>query len=54
MPSNLDRYKKDLDCLIERGGNLLNAMQTEKKVEPTPEQVNGLVDGVMKITKTVF
>lgn len=29
MQSNLDRYKKDLDCLVDKGENLLNAMQFE-------------------------
>jgi hypothetical protein len=29
MPSNLDRYKKDLDSLVGKGENLLNAMQSE-------------------------
>ncbi len=29
MSSNLERYKRDLESLIDKGGNLLNAMQAE-------------------------
>lgn len=29
MPSNLDRYKKDLDVLLDKGTTLLLAMQAE-------------------------
>jgi hypothetical protein len=40
MPSNLDRYKKDLESLIDRGRNLLNAMQAECFPEAFEKQLN--------------
>lgn len=39
MPSNLDRYKKDLDALVVRGGNLIEYMQ----LECFPEQYKSLL-----------
>jgi hypothetical protein len=39
---------------VQHLADVRNLCDHDKKVEPTAEQVNGLVDGVMKITKTVF
>ncbi|MBI2906539.1 MAG: hypothetical protein HYX92_02655 [Chloroflexi bacterium] len=39
MPSNLDRYKKDLDCLIDSGQQLRLSFQREVKwEEPTQDE----------------
>lgn len=35
-------------------GDIRNVCDHDKKVEPTAEQVNDLVEGVAKVTKTVF
>jgi hypothetical protein len=34
MPSNLDRYKKDLELLVSKGGDLFNAMQAGGPFKP--------------------
>jgi hypothetical protein len=39
---------------IQHLGDIRNLCDHSKKAEPTPEQVNDLVAGVMKITKTLF
>jgi len=39
---------------VQRLGDIRNLCDHDKKVEPTPEQVSDLVDGVKKITKTLF
>jgi len=41
MDTNLDRYKKDLDVLVGKGGALHNAMQLECFPEQfeSPEEV---------------
>jgi hypothetical protein len=44
MPSNLDRYKADLDSLIMRGGQLLNAIQLECFPERFKSQLKAKLD----------
>ena len=34
--------------------DIRNLCDHDKKIEPTPGQVNDLISGVMKITKTLF
>ncbi len=44
MPSNLDRYKKDLELLVSKGGDLFNAMQAECFPKAFEEQLEDLGD----------
>jgi hypothetical protein len=39
---------------IQHLADLRNLCDHDKKIEPTPEQVNDLISGVMKVTKTLF
>jgi hypothetical protein len=53
MLSNLDRYKKDLRSLIDKGNDLLNAMQAECFPEAFKKQVEG-IKGVDEAAVTKF
>ena len=39
---------------VQHLADIRNLCDHDRKTEPTPEQVNNLVDGVMKMTKTLF
>jgi hypothetical protein len=49
MPSNLERFKKDLKDLIDRGDNLQNAIQYESHPEEFREQLETLVEDKKKV-----
>jgi len=51
MSSNLDRYRKDLESLITKGGDLLNAMQAECFPEAFEKHVNKIAGKDKRVTK---
>ena len=79
MPTNIDKYKSDLEDLVELGntmglglllgpgpaekhvkggtrsaGDIRNLCDHHKDREPTQQEVEDLIKGVEKITKTLF
>jgi hypothetical protein len=53
MATNLDRYKKDLDLLVEKGGNLSNAMQLECFPEQFERALKKYGNDAKEIRKTI-
>src|ERR1035438_264075 len=53
MATNLDLYKKDLDLLVEKGGNLSNAMQRECFPEQFESVLKKYGNDAKKIRKTI-
>jgi len=53
MATNLDRYKKDLDLLVEKGGNLSNAMQLECFPEQFERVLKKYGNDAKEIRKTI-
>lgn len=54
MPSNLDRYRKDLDSLIETGQNLYHAIQAECFPEAFKREVGRVADKNKEIAKEMM
>jgi hypothetical protein len=59
--SDLNNALKDANVIdiptwrfVQHLADIRNLCDHDKKKDPTPEQVNDLIDGVMKTTKTLY